>query len=136
MTKLELLDYTKNNYNSKNRCVVDTISGNDCRYSPKTLGIEDKSKGCAIGCHLTPENALELDTLLTTDDADATSSIHFVMVEEVGKDLLPQWMQGMDTNFLQAVQSMHDNSNNWGDNGLSKQGLEEYERIKQKFINE
>lgn len=132
MTELELLDYTKNNFNSTNRCVA-SIGDNQriqCKYSPKTLNLEGKSKGCAIGCHLTEENAVLLDEKL-----HATASIHYVMLDSECINLLPKWMQKMDPNFLQAIQSLHDNKINWDENGVTALGMSEYKKIKQKLTN-
>lgn len=99
-----LLDTIK--YYSKDtsrRCV----SEGKCTYSPKTLN--KNSEGCAIGRWLDEDLKLELDV-----NADS------VQCDEVFQRL-PDWMKSLGKSFLNSVQVLHDEDDNW-DSGLSKEG--------------
>lgn len=109
MTKKELLLDTINHYNVNNRCV----SNGNCRYSPKILGLEGVSKGCAIGRFLDPELAYKIDE----------ENGEIAMERLIEKDYpLPEWMRNMSISFLQEIQTLHDIASNWNETGLSEYG--------------
>ena len=121
MTKKEfLLDtlkyYTKD---TNRRCATTTDS---CRYSPKNVGKEKFSEGCAIGRHLNPK------VQLLWDREDSTSIDYIAYLKCFRK--APGWMRKMNVDFLQVVQILHDNKKNWGKlTGLSKEGRESLQAI-------
>lgn len=96
------------------------IRGNRCQYSPVTLKLEGTSEGCAIGRHMTPENALKADQY-------DIASIGFVF--KLRGSLLPDWMRSIDVEVLREIQDLHDTSDYWVDNGLSNQGKSALVRI-------
>jgi hypothetical protein len=125
MTQLEFLEDTINHYkvSNKRRCVNELGT---CAYSPNTVN-NKTSKGCAIGRHLSPEVSEIFDHL-------DYGSITVIMCSVEYRKLLPKWMQTMDNDFLQSIQSLHDYNSNWNKiRGLSKKGKEHVKHIKQKY---
>lgn len=83
-----------------------------CRYYP--LDDNPDTEGCAIGRHLSPENAKILDI---------GNCLIENILEGSEKQYLPQWMLDLNTNgFLNDCQDLHDTSSNWLDIGLSEKG--------------
>lgn len=117
--RLAFLKETAAHYNSTNRC--STAQG--CRYSPVTLHLQGKSEGCAIGRKLDPELALALDN---------TPHGGVVNAARIWKQL-PAWMQELEEDFLRDVQQLHDTSDYWDDNGISKLGKIWFDNIIRKY---
>lgn len=120
MTREEFLLDTIKYYSedTSRRCV----SEGRCTYSPKALN--KNSKGCAIGRWLDKELQLKLDTF---EESSVQSGKVF--------DKLPKWMQGMGIYFLQHVQDLHDNGNNWNESGLSQLGKDAVNKIIDCILN-
>jgi hypothetical protein len=95
-------------------------SNNGCFYNPP----KDKpnSIGCAIGMYLPIKTAKVLD--------NDTSNITNILDTPKLSKLLPKWMQKMNGDFLQKIQSLHDYSDYWDDKGLTKYGKTEVNEIK------
>ena len=108
------LGHTINFYHTKNRAVH---PDHFCVY-----GVLENSPGCAIGKHMTAENAKKLD------DAGCDISVSWIY-SEGHKDTLPLWMQDLGEEFLHNVQDIHDNDFYWNDKGLSEQGIEKTNQI-------
>lgn len=117
--RLELLDETANHYNINNRCAGKIKELYSCRYHPKSLGLEGKTEGCAIGRKVGRSLALKLD--LKGGDA-----------EEIF-NLLPKKLQELGDEFLMELQNLHDKKANWNKKGLNREGRKEYTSIKKKF---
>lgn len=92
------------------RCVNEN---EECRYSPVTFGIQDRSEGCAIGRKLSPELAKEID------DAEGSIGIEDVL----GRYELPEYMNDDNSTFLRKCQVLHDLNEHW-DTGLSEKGID------------
>lgn len=121
--RLAFLDDTAKYYNINNRGVVPNSlhAGGRCQYAST-----EKSPGCAIGRHVFTNVAKELDQL--GNIIDVYSKNRF--------DLLPLWMREMGVNFLSEMQQLHDNgfdgrSTYWDENGLTFNGIQKFESIKQ-----
>lgn len=113
--QLEFLNDTIKYYSvnpQQRRC----ISGNACKYSPASLSITT-SEGCAIGRKLPKELAIKLDK-------EYSSGVSLIF------NILPKDMQELGKMFLVSVQNLHDDSDYWTKNGLSKLGLDHVEKIK------
>ena len=125
MTPQELLEDTIAYYSvnpAERRCKA--IIGS-CHYSPKTAN-KPTSDGCAIGRHLSDEVKEKFDF--------RGGSIYFIKKYALELfALAPQWMQDMDIDFLRNIQGLHDVSDFWNETGLSQEGKECVEQIKNKF---
>lgn len=90
---LDTLEY----YLADPQARVNLVEGT-CQYTP----LKDTSDGCAIGRFLTKENQRRLDE-------DAVYASILSMEDKDFKECIPEWMQKFGRDFLQAVQSFHDN---------------------------
>lgn len=79
------------------------VSEKYCKYYPTHPG----TKGCAIGRFLDEETAKLFDTY-------ANPGIDNFYRFPQHKSRLPEWMQAMPMTFVSDVQSLHDDSYNWG----------------------
>lgn len=95
-----------------------------CFYHPSTLGLEGVSEGCAIGRKLNPDIALALDDF---DDGLKASKISD---EDLGI------LQGLDPNFLDACQHLHDINEFWHRDkpGLTVAGKRKLITIKRNWL--
>jgi len=109
--QLAFLEDTIKHFNSTNRG-VNTGDRYTCSYYD----------GCAIGRHLPKELCLRLDNFEDT-----------AIDNEGVFDLLPQELQALGISFLSRVQKLHDEVDNWDENGLTTQGLEKANEIKKYF---
>lgn len=107
--RLQFLNDTVNHFNSNNRGV---LKSGVCSYV----------MGCAIGRHLTPELAANLEL-------SNFGVAHPKMFKQ-----LPENLQELGKDFLHYVQSLHDDERNWNESGLSDLGKEKVDNIKQMFI--
>jgi hypothetical protein len=112
--QLAFLEETAGFYNSKNRALG---SDGECIYSSTA-----KSPGCAIGRHLSPELAINLDTRSETGISN----------DDVFRNMPPS-LKELGQPFLGRVQMLHDDSTNWDDTGLSSDGESYVIRIKEIF---
>lgn len=108
----ELLNDTINHYNSNNRS--SSISG-QCYYYP----VSDKSEGCAIG-------RLIKDKELCKDFGCRNLSDVF--------EQIPNELQELGKEFLMELQNLHDLKENWNENGLSENGKEQAEFIREIYL--
>ena len=135
MTELELLEDTIKYYseNPERRCV----NVKSCYYSPITANKESISEGCAIGRHLDKDFALQIDKLDSNDkfygDSGIIKVLSFMLKEEENKSKFPDWMLKMSPDFLSEIQGLHDVNSNWDKNGLTQEGLEYVNEIKNKL---
>jgi hypothetical protein len=114
--RLAFLEDTIKHYNLNNRCVSPKTG--KCVYHP----VDDKSKGCAIGRHLTSELAKKLDSLEYT-----------AISQSEPFNLLPKELKELEQTFLVDIQCLHDRTYNWDENGLSKLGEKEVKEIKEDY---
>lgn len=114
--RLEFLNETVAHYNSTNRCEAN----NKCRYNPKSLGLEGKSEGCAIGRHLTKAMATRFD--------ESNNNTVMYLFEQ-----FPKKLQILGKSFLTAMQILHDSGNYWNETGLNEDGIGRYEQIKKEY---
>jgi len=113
MTQREFLVSTVQFYTSENRSVHSGT--NECLYAPT-----ENSPGCAIGRFLNKDLALELDEKDTKGLA-----VSFVKLNTPDLfEQFPDWMKEMNISFLRKVQLLHDDSENWNENGISDKGKE------------
>lgn len=117
MTKEEFLIDTINHYNSTNRC---ESSDRACKYSPITID-KKETEGCAIGRHLDPDLAYQIDKELERKN----NAIENVM----DRYSLPEWMIQLGKDFLSRVQLLHDYTSNWDTQGLSERGWDKVKSI-------
>lgn len=101
------------------RCIVDDM----CRYSPKTLGKEATSEGCAIGRLLPPELREELDINYYNKTVRYTSLFWE----------LPQEVQDLGQDFLTMLQNLHDVDIYWDSEGLTEKGEEMVKQIQEVY---
>ena len=97
---------------SEKRSVKNSPNAVRCNYNPPTS--KPLSRGCAIGMYLPVELAAKLDVLSSTSIEDIIND---------RSDLLPKWLTDMNVNFLQDVQTLHDDSSYWKHDGLSELGV-------------
>lgn len=125
MGRLEVLEQTVAYYSEDvNRRCIDTKT-NTCFYSGNTAGKKGISDGCAVGRLLPEELREELDTLFedTGGASSVTEAFHLLPVEikELGED------------FLYLLQKLHDADAFWYEGGLTKEGKEAVQKMKQQF---
>jgi hypothetical protein len=128
MTRLEFLESTIKYYveNPQRRCNKDGT----CFYSPASVGKEGISGGCAIGRFIDPDLALELDAEVKPGFG---LGITGVIRRQEYKERLPKWMQKMNIDFLEDVQSLHDDGIYWNDWGLTDAGKRKVDSIKKNY---
>lgn len=96
---------------------------NECCYSPKTIGKEATSEGCAVG-RLLPT---ELQELLDRDfEGIGVSNDHLFYA-------LPQEIQDLGQAFLARLQFLHDIEEYWDSEGLTESGKEYARQIEENF---
>jgi len=118
--QLEFLNETVNHYNKNNRSATlinETFGENKCSYFPQN----NKSLGCAIGRHVSDKDLCKEWDKLPNDK----SSVYAIFEQ------LPEYLRLLDCNFLLAIQRLHDNPNNWDENGLSETGRYNAKEIEQ-----
>lgn len=123
MSPTEFLIDTIKHYNSENRC----FGKHYCTYSPLSSGKEGKSEGCAIGRHLDPEVAYQIDKDHRTSSGEyACASISKKMMNNYP---FPDWMKAMEESFLSNMQELHDYMGHWDEKGISDFGWVAVKRI-------
>lgn len=118
--RIELLDETVKYYSTDpdgRRCAVDGC----CYYHPKTLGLEGKSEGCAIGRLLSRRMALQFDN----NGGDSIDELF---------EILPMKIKKYGIVFLTDLQMLHDFDRYWTCDGLSIIGKNKVKEIKEKII--
>ena len=111
--QLAFLEETVKFYNTNNRCV----EGSKCFY------YLDGKDGCAIGRHIKNK------TLCRSFDKYSLTS---VITDSIFYSL-PKKLQYLTQMFLDAIQKLHDNKQNWNKGGLSERGKGEVKIIKTEF---
>lgn len=104
----------------KRRCT----SGITCAYSPKSVGKEGISEGCAIGRHMTPANQVK---------ADAYAEFNNSSVDKIDEKLIPKKLINLGIPFLVQMQRLHDASQNWDEDGLTVIGKQKVGDIVEEF---
>lgn len=112
-------------FNRTNRCE----SAGTCRYSPKTIGIEDSSEGCLVGRMFTEESQLILD-----QECAGNSWGNVVEKAKTKNIKLPKFMVD-NFDFFSELQLLHDHARYWDYNGLSIDGRERLAVIKKQFLD-
>ena len=110
--QLNVLNETIAIYNIKNR----SVENSGCKY------YLNSNTGCAIGRLIEDKELCK-----KLDGLDDDSSVRTVF------NFFPKKIRELNINFLEQLQNLHDNTNNWDDNGISKIGKQEVEDIKVKF---
>lgn len=118
---IKLLNETALHYKRSNRSLE---SGMICEYVPSTNKL---SEGCAIGRKLTKK---EKDLILSKGLNFSTLGDVWYIVKD------NKSFKGLSRSFLSALQGMHDECSNWGNEGISHSGLVEYNRIKQNILKD
>lgn len=99
------------------RCISDRM----CHYSPKTVGKEETSEGCAVGRLLSPELREELD-----ENYRGTGVSTDILFQS-----LPEEVQELGQGFLSSLQSLHDTDEYWNSEGITEDGERMVERIQE-----
>jgi len=123
--KLQLLEETVATYNLNNRCADES---GKCHYSPKSLGLEGISPGCAIGRLLAPELQEQFDNTQPQSGADLVSSLPIGFNSLFKR--LPEDLQTLGKQFLSDLQNLHDWKGYWDENGITEEGLGKVQQIK------
>jgi hypothetical protein len=113
--QLAFLEETVAFYNLDNRCVT---GGGNCRYH-----LPGK-EGCAIGRKIVDKNLCRL-----LDDWDGDTGVSEIEIFEQ----LPEELQLLGKRFLEEIQELHDDEDNWTLEGISDTGLESVKEIKHLF---
>lgn len=92
--RLAFYEDTEREYSKEGRAAIE---GDSCVYS--AIGT---SKGCAIGRFLKPEDANNLDT------EHPGLMIHKILLNNMLKGMIPDWMSEMGAQFLSLIQDYHD----------------------------
>lgn len=123
--RIEFLKDTISIYNENNRAISST---GYCCYS-----VTNSSPGCAIGRHLPKELAAELDmyAVSPTDGSFIPASV----MQAVFSGKIPNWMAEMGSNYLQAIQYLHDHTFHWNADGMTALGKAEVDSIIHKIEN-
>ncbi len=111
------LDNTVKFFNKQNLCLDEK---GDCFY------FSEKFDGCAIGRWLEEDLAKKLDENLYCSGLILAS----IFIE------IPEWMKELGQNFLVKVQGLHDNLDNWNENGLNFLGEDNKNNIYLEFCSE
>lgn len=124
--QLEILEDTVKYYSedTNRRCMhVDTET---CYYAPESLGKQEISNGCAVGRLLSPELRKQIDEY-------GPISIDTVMRDE---DIeLPLEVRELTADFLMKLQDLHDKQLHWNKEGLTQEGLDKVQEIKDFITN-
>ncbi len=113
--RLKVLEDTCEYFNVSKR----NADGFTCRYNP----IHEKTEGCAIG-RLIKDKAL----CAKFDELEAfESGVDYVF------DELPEDLQELGQEFLARLQDLHDDVDNWTETGMSDDGLEQKDSIKNNY---
>lgn len=113
---LDMLEYYSEDKNR--RC----INGTTCVYSPETAGLEGVSEGCAVGRLLPPEVSKYID------DEYGEIGICELVDEPFSTDEIAKAIE-KKSNILYKMQLLHDDNNNWSDQGLTMKGKSKVEFI-------
>lgn len=103
----------------ENRCVNEDKG---CFYNPPE---DSKSMGCAIGMYLDEKLAKKCDKIGTIEDIYQYEAKLFKK--------FPKWMQNMPIEFLETIQSFHDDCWSFNPNGISDFGKNKLHNICDKF---
>lgn len=114
----DTIDYYSEDVNR--RCKKSNSS--QCYYSPKTIGKEGISEGCAVGRLLSDKLKEEIDE--NYPDGQSVSGIF---------NELPSEIQSLGEDFLMSLQRLHDTNRFWTEKGLSELGKQEVLIIKQEY---
>jgi hypothetical protein len=113
--QLAFLEDTASFYNLGNRSYSPRIG---CMYAPSS----ERTPGCAIGRHLSPELQRKLDKMYPDFSVGISAAEAF--------ELLPDGLKDLGRQFLSGVQALHDTDTNWNNEGLSERGEMEVEKIR------
>lgn len=115
-TTEQIIEETANHYNSNNRSLLfDSLGKPVYRYGSKTQSCAYNGKGdkkCAIARCCNEEIDREYEG----------RSAH-VILEEFGQNILKPEYRGHKNEFWDKLQQLHDNPDNWNEDGLTKDGL-------------
>lgn len=125
--RLEVLEDTVKYYSEdiNRRCFGDGDDPSECRYSPKSVGKEGISQGCAVGRLLPQEMKDEIDETYGAVNIDDLVSYHSYA--------LPKEVISLGVNFLVQLQRLHDKNEHWSKSGLSDKGQLTVNEIKETF---
>jgi hypothetical protein len=113
--QLQILDATVAHFNSKNLSFLKDVNGSikNCLYAP-TEGV---STGCAVGRLIKDKDLCrQLDSLKNKPVSDIAQ-------------YLPDEIKKLGITFLGRLQRLHDIPSNWNENGLTKSGKDNYDKV-------
>lgn len=117
--RLEILQWEMENRNLINR----NAKSDGCRYEP--FGGERKY-GCAVGRLLPTEIQQKCDSFYCIDEGSSVSNANILK-------RLPEDILALGKKFLEALQGLHDDEDNWTEKGMSKYGYMRIEEMKRIF---
>lgn len=118
---LFMLDYVKNYFNSNNRAITFNAYGEkQCVYYD-----ENTKNKCAIGIFLPNVKEYQNYQCCVND-----LLYDYVYLNDHKN------FKNIPIGFLQSLQELHDDENNWYENGLSSDGTITYNNIKNNVIND
>ena len=124
MNRIEFLRDTINYYSddTNRRCIENRM----CYYSPEKIGKSEISNGCAIGRHLSREDANFIDNIGVMD-------VKRIINDPILSQKLPEWMKDLGTSFLYDVQLLHDRSGYWNESGITAAGIDQVKKIQREY---
>lgn len=122
--RLQVLEDTVKYYSEdvNRRCLNDY----NCFYSPKSVGKEGVSEGCAVGRLLTQELRDFLDRKYTFEDLQSSVNKLF--------HHLPEDIKALGVSFLTHLQRLHDNQSYWDSTGLTLLGEKYVKSMRENII--
>lgn len=113
---LDMLEYYSEDI--KRRCVKNHV----CVYSPETAELEGVSEGCAVGRLLPPEVSKYID------DEYGEIDVFGLAEEPFGSNEIVKAFNDKHL-ILHKMQLLHDDNNNWSNEGLTMRGKSKVELI-------
>lgn len=95
-----------------------------CNYSPKTIGKEETSEGCAVGRLLSPKLREYLDKEYEGKGGVSNDDLF---------SKLPQEVQDLGQEFLSRLQGLHDTDRYWYSEGLTEIGVRAVRQIEKDY---
>lgn len=123
-TKIEIIDIVAKSYTSTTRAIRESSAGT-CQYLTKS------GRRCGVGMFLNEDSARvaggcmgDVEALEIHLDQRGFKSLDSALIEEV---------RGHSYLFWSDIQMLHDAGANWDSEGLSTEGKEEVDLLKQKY---
>lgn len=124
--QLAFLEETAAYYNSNNRAKQKLPNGNKSGGCFYTIVIDGEERGCAVGRKIADKELCErLNKMSSLPNCSPSANDVF--------SLLPPDLQELGSDFLVAIQTLHDYDGHWNEKGLTEQGTRHVHDIKHQF---